>query len=83
MTKLEDVVKDIRMNMSTAEESRIETLGAIENISAVLEETTASVSLVTETTKKQYEVTGELGSAAISLEGEMKKLTVAINQFQI
>lgn len=83
MMKLEDVVKDIRINMSTAEESRIETLGAIENISAVLEETTASVSLVTETTKKQYEVTGELGSAATSLEGEMKKLNVAINQFQI
>lgn len=81
--KLSDEVNDISQNVSTAEKSRVETLNAVENISSVLQETTASISLVTNTTRKQSEVTIQLVEAADSLEFKMKELEEAMKKFEI
>ncbi len=76
-------VEEIQMHADQSEVFRMETLQAIENISSVLEETTASISLVTSTTRTQENEVRDLGQVADSLTLKIEKLRQAVGQFVI
>lgn len=81
--KLSKEVDDISKNVSASEKSRIVTMNAVESISSVLQETTSSISLVTNTTKKQSEVTSQLVESTNTLESKMKELEEAMGNFEV
>lgn len=83
---LERLVEKIEMlerNIESMEDQRNGTLSAIESISAVAEETAASVSVVNDSLKNQMEMVDNLHHSAIELEERAGELTDAVNAFTI
>jgi methyl-accepting chemotaxis protein len=64
-------------------EQRAKTLNAIESITAVSEESVASVSVVEDSLKRQTEMVGKLLDASYSLDDKAKTLDASINTFKI
>jgi methyl-accepting chemotaxis protein len=73
----------ITENVSNIEEARISTLGAIENISAVLEEIAASTSTVNQTSKEQLSSVETLNKSAGNLNENANNLVMAVHKFQV
>jgi methyl-accepting chemotaxis protein len=73
----------ITENVDNIEEARISTLGAIENISAVLEEIAASTNTVNQTSNKQLSSVEILNNSAGNLSGNADNLVTAVHKFQV
>lgn len=73
----------IAENVESIEESRASTLGAIESISAVLEEIAASTSTVNQNAMNQISSVEALNESASSLSGNAEELTQAIQRFTV
>lgn len=69
--------------VESMERHRNDTLSAIESISSVSEQTSASVSVVNDSLKHQLEMVGNLHDSSIELENRAKELTEAVNAFKI
>ena len=76
ITSLEGIIESM-------ERHRNDTLSAIESISAVSEETAASVSTVNDSLKEQINIVNNLYDAALELQDRAKELTQAVNAFKI
>lgn len=76
-------LKFITENVDNIELARVSTLGAIENISAVLEEIAASTNTVNETSTKQLESVETLSKSAGTLNGNANELIEAVCRFTI
>lgn len=79
VTKLES----LEGTVESMERHRNDTLSAIESISSVSEQTSASVSVVNDSLKHQMEMVGNLHDSSIELENRAKELTEAVNAFKI
>jgi methyl-accepting chemotaxis protein len=73
----------ITENVSNIEEARISTLGAIENISAVLEEIAASTNTVNQTSNRQLSSVEILNRSAGNLSGNADNLVTAVHKFHV
>ncbi|MDF2941927.1 MAG: hypothetical protein K0S01_785 [Herbinix sp.] len=73
----------ITENVANIEEARIGTLGAIENISAVLEEIAASTNTVNQTSKEQLSSVETLNKSAGNLNENANNLVKAVQKFQV
>ncbi len=73
----------ISENINNIEESRISTLGSIENISAVLEEIAASSNSVSQAATEQLNSVEALNNSAKSLKDNADELTKAVKKFTI
>ncbi len=83
---LESLINEIaslRHTIESMERHRNDTLEAIDNISSVSEETTASVSTVNDSLKNQMTMIDNLHSSTVELENRAKELTEAVNAFRI
>lgn len=78
----EENLKLTSENIVRMEDKRAETLGAVESISALLEETAASATYVCEIIDKQKEVTESVSKDCVTLNEHTKSLKEAINQFK-
>lgn len=76
-------LKNITDNVGTIESSRVSTLGAIENISAVLEEIAASTNSVNQTSNEQLESVETLNQSAGNLNKNSDKLVYALQKFKV
>jgi len=76
-------LNNISESVDTIEESRAYTLGAIENISAVLEEISASTETVSQTTTEQLSSVEELTKSAGTLKEDASELSKAIKKFKV
>jgi Methyl-accepting chemotaxis protein len=76
-------LKNIIENVSTVEEARESTLGAIENISAVLEEIAASTNQVKQISTDQLHSVETLNQSAGNLNGNSEKLVNAVQKFTV
>ena len=74
---------NITENVGNIEESRVSTLGAIENISAVLEEIAASSNTVNQTSNNQLEAVEILNQSAKTLNDYADELLKAIQRFTV
>ena len=81
--KLMVYLKYISENVDNIEESRVSTLGAIENISAVLEEIAASSNTVNQNTTEQLNSVEALNKSAGTLSENAGELSLAIQKFTI
>jgi methyl-accepting chemotaxis protein len=81
--KLMVYLKYITENVDNIEEARVSTLGAIESISAVLEEIAASTNTVNETSNRQLESVETLSKSAGTLNGNANELLDAVYRFTI
>jgi methyl-accepting chemotaxis protein len=79
MTELTSILN----NVANMEHARITTLGAVESISAVSEETTASSAMVSTNTEQQHKAVLKLDAETTKLLHRAKDLEDAINQFKI
>lgn len=75
-------LKQTTENIVRMEDKRAETLGAVESISALLEETAASATYVCEIIDKQKEVTESMSKDCVTLNEHTKSLKEALNQFK-
>lgn len=75
-------MKEITDNTQKADEERTATLQAIENISAVIEETAAAAAVVNETADKLLNHAGMLKNNADVMKGNMKNLETEISSFK-
>lgn len=75
-------MKEIAANTEKADEERNATLQAIENISAIIEETAASAAVVNETAEKLLQHAGKLNGSATILDDNMINLETEISQFK-
>lgn len=73
----------IGVNIENMDIERVDTLSAIENISAVTQETSASSSAVNDTVKDQHNVAVRLRNASLELEDRIQELNDAIHKFKI
>lgn len=73
----------ITENVDSMEESRASTLGAIENISAVLEEIAASTSTVNQNAQNQISSVEALSESAGALSEHAEELSQAIQRFTV
>lgn len=73
----------ITENVGNIEEARISTLGAIENISAVLEEIAASTNTVNQTSYQQVNSVGTLNNSAGKLNDNAEILVRAVSEFVV
>lgn len=73
----------IRESVDNIEEARMSTLGAIESISAVLEEIAASSNTVSQTSDLQLATVDELNSSASNLHGDAEHLVDAVSAFRV
>jgi len=71
----------ISENVSNIEEARVSTLGAIENISAVLEEIAASSNTVNQTSNDQLTSVGTLNNSASKLNEDAEQLVDEVSKF--
>ncbi|MBP1754811.1 MAG: hypothetical protein H6Q59_1209 [Firmicutes bacterium] len=81
---VEQLVVNLNYIMDTienVEDSRVSTLGAIESISAVLEEIAASSNTVNSASKEQLNSVGALGSSSEVLSENANKLLLAVQKF--
>lgn len=76
-------LQGITESIDNIEEARTSTLGAIESISAVLEEIAASSNTVNQTSELQLETVDELNTAASNLNGNAVYLVDSISTFQV
>lgn len=76
-------IASLRRTIESMERHRNDTLAAINNISSVSEETTASVSTVNDSLKNQMTMIDNLHNSTIELEDRAKELTDAVNAFKI
>jgi methyl-accepting chemotaxis protein len=74
-------LKYVTENVTNIEEARVSTLGAIENISAVLEEIAASSNTVNQTSGNQFGSIGTLNHSADNLNENAEKLVHAVHKF--
>jgi methyl-accepting chemotaxis protein len=74
-------IKYITENVNNIENVRASTLGAIENISAVLEEIAASSNLVSQTSNEQLSSVENLNEAANSLKDNADKMVQEVQKF--
>lgn len=81
--KLVNEVDTILNSMQEMDQTRIETLGAIENISSVMQETASASTVVSETADQQLEVVTGLEENSNQLMELAKELSVSIEQFKI
>ena len=77
------LLKTVIKNVEFMDEARVSTLGAIENISAVLEETAASTNSVNQTSSNQLKTVEHLSKSANNLKGISSELIESINKFII
>lgn len=73
----------ITQNVGNIEESRVSTLGAIENISAVLEEILASTNTINQTSNEQLESVETLNKEAGTLNQNAEILVQEVNKFKV
>jgi len=73
----------ITQNVGNIEEARVSTLGAIENISAVLEEIAASTNTVNQTSNEQLSSVETLNKAAGVLNQNAEILVKEVNKFKV
>ena len=76
-------MKYISENVENIEESRTSTLGAIENISAVLEEIAASSNTVNQNVTEQLNSVEALNKSAGTLSDNAGELTLAVQKFTV
>ncbi|MBS5932325.1 MAG: methyl-accepting chemotaxis protein [Clostridiales bacterium] len=76
-------IKTITMSIAEIEGARINTLLAIESISAVSEENAAASTAVNETSKEQLKQVDMLDQAAKALDSNAKELVDAVQQFRV
>jgi methyl-accepting chemotaxis protein len=76
-------LKYITDSVNTMEISRTSTLGAIESISAVLEEIAASSNTVNQASKEQLSSVDTLGSSSEALYTNADKLLQAVQKFLV
>lgn len=81
--QLVDNIKTITMSIAEIEGARINTLLAIESISAVSEENAAASTAVNETSKEQLKQVDMLDQAAKALDSNAKELVDAVQQFRV
>ena len=81
--RLMKYLDDITLNVQNIEEARVSTLGAIENISAVLEEVAASTNTVSQTSDDLISSVETLNSAAETLNQNAELLVDRVNKFNI
>ena len=81
--RLMKYLDDITLNVQNIEEARVSTLGAIENISAVLEEVAASTNTVNQTSDGLISNVETLNSAAETLNQNAELLVEQISKFKI
>ncbi len=81
--KLMVYLKYIAENVDNIEESKASTLGAIENISAVLEEIAASSNTVNQTAMEQLSSVEDLNKSAGTLSENAGELSMAIRKFKV
>lgn len=82
MMQVVDQMKEIANNTEKADAGRAATLQAIENISAVIEETAAAAAVVNDTAEKLLSHVGELKGTADVLDENMKGLKAGIEVFK-
>lgn len=73
----------VMMNVENIENSRVNTLGAIENMSAVLEEIAASSNTINQTAFDQLQTVESLSQSADGLHKEAEQLVNAVDIFTI
>lgn len=83
MTEVIEQMQEIATNTACADEERGATLQAIENISAVIEETLASVTVLNETAENLLSHAGVLKENADILGDNMSDLKAEVGQFRI
>lgn len=76
-------LNDILVNVDNIEQARVSTLGAIENISAVLEEIAASSNTVNQTAYEQLQTVESLNNSASSLNNNSGQLVKAVDEFTV
>lgn len=84
--KVQDLViriNNITENVDNIENARTSTLGAIENISAVLEEIAASTNSVNQTSNQQLKSVENSNQSAINLNKNTDKLVDALKRFKV
>lgn len=80
--KLSENLTSIQSNSTDMENTGSSTLHAMENISAILDETLASITSVASVTDKQSEVLGSLNEASSQLMTRAQRLGDAISKFK-
>ncbi len=83
MERLMSDIAALEGTIANMEKYRNDTLSAIEGISAVSEETAASVSVVNDSLKRQVAIVDNLYESTVELEERARELTKAINAFKI
>lgn len=83
MEQLLGKMEDISENVRCADEGRLVTMEAIDNISAASLETAACSSVVSKTVDSQLESADTLRISAAELEDHMKELTEALTAFKV
>ncbi len=73
----------ISTNVDNIEHVRVNTLGAVESISAVLEEIAASSNTVSQTTYELLQSVGTLNESAINLNNNSDQMVEAVEIFKI
>ncbi len=76
-------LNDILVNVDNIEQARVSTLGAIENISAVLEEIAASSNTVNQTAYDQLQTVESLNKSAGTLNDSSEQLVKAVDTFKV
>ncbi len=83
LQNLVDEITELENIIESMEGHRNDTLSAIQSISAVSEQTAASVSTVNESLKEQITMVNNLHDSTLELKGRAEELTEAVNAFKI
>lgn len=83
LQNLVEEITDLEKIIESMERHRNDTLSAIQSISAVSEQTAASVSTVNESLKEQITMVDNLHSSSLELQQRAKELMEAVNAFKI
>ncbi|HHV09195.1 MAG TPA: methyl-accepting chemotaxis protein [Clostridiales bacterium] len=81
VTRLVMYLKEISDNVDNMEAARTSTLGAIENISSVLEEVSASSNTVNQNSNEQLTAVESLNRSALGLNSSAQKLVQEVERF--
>ncbi len=83
LESLIDEISSLRATIESMESHRNDTLAAIDNISSVSEETSASVSTVNDSLRNQTTMIDNLHYSTVELEDKARELSDAVNAFKI
>ncbi len=83
VTNLVDNLNIITAGIEGIEKAKEESMGALEDITAVSQETATATEQVTSTANNQIDVVEEMSRSAVHLAEEAKRLENAINKFKI